>query len=242
VSEISLVLDLPNSNKRIYCLLRDIDDAPVVVFVHGLGGNMHEHVHYNGARAAEVGGFAALRVNLYGGEADSRNLMDCSVDTHVDDLRVVLEHLRGQGRRIALIGHSLGGLVVQRTDRNLFDAAVLWDPTDVQTKHFSDWDDATFMDEIGMWVMHWGVDCLVSAELADSWWRGEPDRHDLEHPTKVICAGNNSWLKLACRRYADAQSGPSTLVEIPNADHCFNTEDSAEQLHAETMSWLTQHL
>ena len=135
-----------------------------------------------------------------------------------------------------LVGHSLGGVVLQRTDRDLFDAAILWDATDAQIAHVSKWSDTTFLPEVNMWAMHWGADCLVSTDLVDSWF-DKPDHHDFGRPTLIVAAGGN-WLKDAADRYQAAQTGPSKLIEVVGADHCFNNDGAAEQLYVETVSWL----
>jgi dienelactone hydrolase len=240
-AETQVTYDIPGTDLRVYGLLREVEGAPIIVTIHGLGGTLSEHIHYNGAKIFSAAGYSVLRVSLYGGELDSRNLAQCDVDTHVNDVSIVLKSLRQQGKRIAIVGHSLGGLVVQRTDRDLFDVAVLWDPVDTQQPDFTTWDEAEWNDDHNMWVMHWGADVLVSKALENSWWHAQPDHHDLGKPTKIIAAGD-TWMSEPGKRYALAQSGPSQYVSIDGADHGFKLGDQSEQLHIETLSWIQQHL
>lgn len=241
VAERSVSYDLPGTKLKVYGLFREVEGAPVIVTVHGLGGTLSEHIHYNGAKIFSAAGYSVLRVSLYGGELDSRNLSQCDVGTHVGDVAVVLKALRERGKRIAIVGHSLGGLIVQRMERSLFDVAVLWDPVDTQQPDIHTWQEAEWRDDIGCWVMHWGADVLVSKEMELSWWHSQPDRHDLGCPTKIIAAGD-TWMPEPGKRYAEAQTGPASYVSIPGADHGFKRGDQSEQLHAETLSWIQEHL
>lgn len=238
MAELQFVFDL-SDGKKLYGILQAVDnaEAPVVVFIHGLAGHMREKPIKFSAYAAVEAGLTALRLNLYGAEPDSRKLIDCTVDTHIADVSQVLEQIRSSGRRVAVVGHSLGALVIQRLDRSLFDVAVLWDPVDVATEDFSQWPDVSLDETTGNWSLNWTADLSVTPAFYDSWWNSQPDNHDLQCSTKVICGGASN-LQAECERYAKAQSSESELVTIDAADHHFSSREATERLYAETTSWL----
>lgn len=242
MAELPFLFDLPDA-KKLYGILQAVEDAeaPVVVFVHGLGGHMREKAIKFGAYAAVEAGYTALRVNLYDAEPDARKLVDCTVDTHVDDVTLVLEQIRSSGRKIAIVGHSLGGLIVQRLNRDLFDVAVLWDPTDAEAKDISHWSDARLDPATNNYELLWTSDLVMTPAFFDSWWRSTPDHHDLECPTLVIEAGESD-LKAECERYAKAQSAPSELFVVEGADHNFSSREATESLYVETVRWLKAHI
>ncbi len=63
--EQELRIKIPGTKLKIHGFLRGKKSAPLVVFVHGLTGNMNEHLFFNGARWFEKKGFATFRFNLY---------------------------------------------------------------------------------------------------------------------------------------------------------------------------------
>jgi pimeloyl-ACP methyl ester carboxylesterase len=242
MAELRFVYDLSDTDKKIYGLLQAVEDpsAPVVVFVHGLGSHMNEKAIRFSAFAAVEAGYTALRLNLYGTEPDARDTIDCTIDTHVSDVSEVLTQIRSSGRRIAVVGHSLGAIVMQRLDRSLFDVAVIWDPVDVQTEDFSKWSDVTHDVVTGNWNLDWTSNLAVSQAFFDSWWGGEPDHHNMGVPTLIVCAGDSD-LQQECERYQKAQSAESSIVTIDGADHYFASREATERLYAETMNWLKRH-
>jgi pimeloyl-ACP methyl ester carboxylesterase len=242
MAELQFVFDLPDG-KKLYGILQAAREAsaPVVVFVHGLGGHMREkHLQFAAYGAVEAG-YTALRVNLYGAEPDARKLIDCTIDTHVADVARVLEQIRSSGRRVAIVAHSLGALVAQRLDRSLFDVVVLMDPVDVQTEDFSHWSDVRLDSQTGNWNLLFTTDLSVTPAFYDSWWKSEQDHHDFGVPTRVVCAGASD-LQAECNRYVAAQSAAADLVTIDNADHTFNSREARQALHALTTDWLKHHL
>jgi alpha/beta superfamily hydrolase len=243
MAELQFVFDLPESDKVLYGILQAVEDpaAPVVVFVHGLAGHMREkHLQYCAYSAVEAG-YTALRLNLYGAEPDARDLIECTVDTHVADVTHVLQQIRSSGRKIGVVAHSLGALVLQRIDRSLFDVAVLQDPVDVQTEDFSQWSDVRFNHDTGNWDLLFATDLAVTGRFSDSWWKSEPDHHDLERPVRVICAGASD-LQAECDRYVQAQSADADLVTVDGADHTFNSREYREALFTSTTDWLKRHI
>jgi alpha-beta hydrolase superfamily lysophospholipase len=243
MAELQFVFDLADGDKKLYGILQAVDDpaAPVVLFVHGLGGHMREkHLQYCAYAAVEAG-FTALRVNLYGAEVDARKLIECTIDTHVDDVTQVLRQIRSSGRKVAIVGHGLGALVMQRLDRSLMDVAVVQDPVDTQTDDFMHWSDVRRNGDTGNWDLLFASDLSVTQGFYDSWWASGPDRHDFTVPARVICAGASD-LQDECERYARAQAAPSDLVTIEGADHTFNSKEFREKLFTATTEWLRKQL
>jgi pimeloyl-ACP methyl ester carboxylesterase len=242
MAELPFLFDLPD-DKKLYGILQAVDDAaaPVVVFVHGLGGHMREKAIKFAAYAVVEAGYTALRVNLYDAEPDARKLVECTIDTHVSDVTLVLRQIRESGRKIAIVGHGLGGLVIQRQPRELFDVAVLWDPTDAEAEDISHWSDARYDPATGNYELLWTSDLVMTPAFFDSWWKSLPDHHDLGCPTLVVEAGESD-LKAECERYTKAQSGPSELFVIEGAEHNFSSREATEALYVETVRWSKQYL
>jgi pimeloyl-ACP methyl ester carboxylesterase len=89
----------------------DAHDVPVL-FVHG---GCHAawcwDEHFLDFFAAQGFRAAALSLRCHGGSAQSKPLQKCTISDYVDDVRSVADTL---GREPILIGHSMGGFVVQK--------------------------------------------------------------------------------------------------------------------------------
>lgn len=247
MTEVEKIIPIPGADKRIYGLLREVPGAPIVVLVHGITADMNCVQLYLAARALEQADFTSYRFDLYGWDLDARDLLECTVDVHADDLDVVVDALRKEQpeRPVSVIGHSLGGLAVLASKARAFDAAVLWDAS-----HDRGWDKDTFEDvrltwepTLGCYRMRHGVDCLVSEAMLRSW-RGRDCNALIEafdKPVKIIAAGANDFMLDWERAYYERANEPKALAVITDADHNFFTGETMTDLFAETIDWLDQH-
>jgi hypothetical protein len=94
--EETCVIDIPDSERRIYGRVRGGRSSPGVVIAHGvlvhaMGCSVTDVHVLNGARALEAAGFSALQFNFYGAEKDARNMAECTIDTHIDDLDLAVQ-------------------------------------------------------------------------------------------------------------------------------------------------------
>ena len=100
------------------------DGRPPLLFVHGLGHGAWCWEHWLGA-AADAG-YPAYAVSLRGHGGSPGRLRTARLGEYVDDVVATAESLP---RPPVLVGHSLGGLVVQRAlARYAARAAVLVSP------------------------------------------------------------------------------------------------------------------
>lgn len=84
-------------------------DAPPLLFVHGLGHGAWCWEHW--LRAAAAAGHPAYAVSLRGHGASAGSLRTARLSHYVDD---VVHTAASLPRRAVLVGHSMGGLVVQK--------------------------------------------------------------------------------------------------------------------------------
>lgn len=239
-------IEIPASGKTIYGLLREVEgvpNAPLVVLVHGFTGHRNEPLHYNGSRFLEQAGFATYRFNQYGSEADARKLLECTVETHVADLDLVIGHFRRlSDRPISVIGHSLGGLTIMASKERDFDAVVLWDPTLPERGNFAERPDSyAWVEPLGVWLVKDGISVLVSDEMGASWQAVPPGAiTGLECPVKLVAAGDHTLVE-ACQRYYEAANEPRSLSVVEGADHEFLNRETQQQLFHETVDWLERY-
>ena len=92
----------------IHCLIAGPDNAPQVVFVHGLGGS-YETWSLNLPAFAER--FRSCALDLVGSGSSDKPAIDYSVPSLADFLARFLDALGGDWQRVSLVGHSLGGAI-----------------------------------------------------------------------------------------------------------------------------------
>lgn len=247
VPEETLWIDLPGSGGlKIRGVLRGSLDDPLVVMMHGRPGDEDSALMYVGAAYLHQQGFSVLRLAMYGYEPEARDLVDCTLDTHVTDFETVVRHLRGDGvRTVFAVGHSYGGLTILKSAAAL-DGAVLWDPSHGlawQGEIAARWRGNDVTRRLDGLAIHLAGKGYVYSE--------EADRLDLElgdtttsaagkgYPLKVISADRNIGILTGLgERYAAAADEPKAWVEIPGAGHNFAESDAIMvRLFDETASW-----
>ena len=108
-------LETPEGRRLAYSKVEG--SLPGVVFVHGLGSNMH------GTKATAIEGFCRergisfVRFELSGHGQSSESFRECTMTTWLEDLQTVMEKV-AEGPRV-LVGSSVGGwLALLYTMRN----------------------------------------------------------------------------------------------------------------------------
>lgn len=234
-------IPIPNTNLHISAKQYGDLDKPIVILIHGLTGFMDEHLFYNGARYFYNQGISSLRFNLYDWQQDARKLTDCTIRTHAEDLNVVIEYLKQNGAKsIHAMGHSYGGPTILLANHNQLKSIVLWDPAygDI----FNDTDPAIYVKELNAYRIRWGTDILIGSDMRQE--AKDVDWNNLTAnttvPLKIIGAGRGE-LGEGGKVYVGKTKGPKELFIIENATHGFSEEGVAEELFAESMSWVKKY-
>lgn len=236
-------LKIPTQDgKMIYARLRGPIDKPLVVFVHGLGGRMDQHIFYNGARFLKKHGISSIRFNLYSWEADARKLDECTLKIHSSDLDTVIAHARQNGAsKIIVIGHSYGGPTILFSKDKNYDAVVLWDPSYGYPDSFKR---SEYVEALRLYKATWEFNVLIGEKMIEEaknieHWEDEAIRN-LRVPIKIISAGQSHLVK-GCKRYFELANEPKEYVVVEGAGHTFDEEGAEERLLEETFSWISSH-
>jgi pimeloyl-ACP methyl ester carboxylesterase len=106
-------LSSANNARLVHCYVGGAaESSDVVVFVHGFGCCAAEFSAVLGAVAQRARVVAVDRV-LFVDESSASTTRDRSCDALTDELHDLLDQLGVRGKRVFLIGHSYGGLLVQ---------------------------------------------------------------------------------------------------------------------------------
>lgn len=236
--EKELTISIPKSKYKIYAKQYGSLDRPVVIFVHGLTGQMDERLSFNGARYFHKQGLTSFRFNLYGAEDDARNLTDCTLQTHAHDLNIVIDYFQTQNpKKLFAIGHSYGGPTILLANHKKLDAVVFWDPS-----FNSRLDDSKQLPKTKWRYLDWRVWPLIGDAMYEEAQTFNQKKlfEDFNTPIKVITAGK-SYYENRKKNY-DLANGPKEYHMIKSAGHTFTEEGKAEELYKESLKWISKYV
>lgn len=215
---------------------------PLVILVHGLGSSMQEGLISHGTRWFAEHGFTTFRFDLYSWQKDARQLMDCTLRIHANDLDAVVAYFRQRGvKKIFVTGHSYGGPTVLLSKQQAFDAAVLWDPSFGLSFTKSKYGEppAVYVKSLNAYMMRWGVNLLMGkamAKEADNMaWEKLPEAFRV--PLKIVAAGKGILVPGA-KQYFKHAHDPKELTIIKGAEHYFDEgHDMQEGVYKQSKDW-----
>jgi dienelactone hydrolase len=208
----------------------------LIIFVHGFTGHQNEHIYYNAARYFPKRGFSTFRFDLYPGEKNHREMVECTLITHAKDLDRVIAVLRKKHRSIFLVGHSFGGPTILKADTSKIKTIVFWDPAfELRWLTY-----AKHIPRRSEYRIDWGVSFLIGRKMVEQakTLRSAPLLEKLTIPVKVIFAEHGNK---ANRPYVSHIKSPHSSCIIARADHCFNVEGTEDLLFKETLSWINKY-
>lgn len=239
--EKKILIDTPD-NHKIYGTLNAPDNSSdkLVIFIHGFTGNSNEHIFFNGAKELNKNNIASFRFDLYSWEEGARHMPDCDIKTHVDDLTTVFDHFKDKYRKIYLIGHSLGGIVVLESALPA-SAYILWDPSYAST--YMEANDYKYVKELDAYTLDWGVVYVIGKKMREDDWTqtsSEELMSMVKCPVKIINA-EKGVLTEGGQNYFKFAKEPKSYAIIKNAGHTFDEEGTEEELFKETIDWIKRN-
>ncbi|MGJ8677442.1 MAG: alpha/beta hydrolase family protein [Akkermansiaceae bacterium] len=232
-----------SSGERLDISFHDAEKSDCLVILgHGVTGNKDRPLLVEIAKVLAENGWPSLRVSFSGNGDSEGSFTKSHITKEVSDLTSVIDQL-GKGKRIAYIGHSMGGavgaLTAARDERIkvLVSLAGMVDTGGFVTREFGDVtpDEGCMWDEPSCPLSQAYVDDLkqigdtrtVASELHLPWLLIHSKDDDVVLPTD-----SQNLLKVL--------RGPSRLIEIEGAGHSF--EGHHNQLAAEVCDWLEKYL
>jgi esterase/lipase len=238
--ETTLTLTTPD-NHTIYGTLNSQNDtcSNLIIFVHGLTGNQNEHQYFNAVPFFTEKGFDTFRFDFYSEKENARQLSECSITVHLQDLSVIIHHFEKTYSEIFLVGHSLGGPVIIQTDLSSITKIVLWDPTEGMNS--LEEKGCVYNEKLDSYMLEWGMDIIINQEMIDDWKKASNIKaliDTISKPCKFVFAGNekkhSTW-----EPHIPSLTMPNESVIIDKASHGFTEEGVEQQLFDETLDWLT---
>lgn len=241
-------IDIPlRDGKKLHAILRGelSQNKPVVVMMHGRPGSGNELLQYLGAHFISEKDITTLRLSMYDFGKEYRNLLECTLETHVSDFEDAIQYLRDQHMdKVFALGHSYGGITIIASKAKL-DGAILWDPSHGLAWHNDnpefnspDFPEEAFGDIIVGTGGYGYISSKQQAEYDDNLGDTTDWAKDKGYPMKFILASAGPLAKYA-KQYYDVSSEPKALVDIQDAHHQFEDNDEVtEKLFVETIEWI----
>lgn len=237
-----------NENINIHGVFRGEVAWPLAVLAPGLGGWMNDLLLYNASRYFEERGIATLRVSFYGHDDMQRNIGDFSIKENAADVDTVVDFAREQGSKwICVIGHSYSGMAIVYSQKQGFDAAVLWDAShtdgyDQQESKQNLERDFTYIEALDSYVSAIGPGYVLSRKVFEDYAPGSTEMaKKFKIDTLVVNAENSGHDMINFGRdYADNIDACVNHTIIPGATHPFVEDGAMEKLYDTTIKWVAK--
>lgn len=232
--------------KQVECVINTAKKKSdtVVVFVHGLTGSPNEHLYFNAAKLFPKKGIDTFRFSLYEYGKKNRNLVDCGISTHGQDIDRVVKYLRPKYKTIAIVGHSLGSPSILSSNIDAVDIVILWEPSHMtpdRAKRIK----TTKLNGQKVFTREGAFDYFMSEKMIREWKEFDGTKElpiiaSINKPLLIIGAQKSS-LVAGGKKYFKVAQEPKKLVVVDKATHCFDEEGTEEEVLNATLSWVKKH-
>jgi alpha/beta superfamily hydrolase len=248
--ERNINVPIPETDLEIHGVLRGEYAQPLAILAPGLGGWMHDLILFNASRYFEEQGIATLRVSFYGDGEEQRNIGDFDVKTNAADIDTIVDYARQNGAGwICVIGHSYSGMAIVYSQKQAFDAAVLWDAS-----HTDDYDepeakknlekDFLYIPELDSYVSAHGAGYVLSRKVLENYSPGSTIMAQAFTVNTLIVNASDSGeaMERFGQDYANSVDAKTKHIVIPGASHPFTEDGAMERLYAATAEWIKEQI
>ncbi len=195
----------------------------LIIFVHGLGWNISEHILFNGYKFFNEKWFDTFRINLY----RETNLTNNTILKQSGDLKTTINYFQDKYSEIYLIWHSLWWPIIMLSDCSNINKIVLRDPVLNTGKVLqSELKYSEYYTYVSWWmdIIIWDK---MKEEILSIWDINEK----LNSKVKIIYASDKEL-------FAELTRTDIEYDFVENSDHCFRNEWNLEELLEKTFNYL----
>ena len=213
-------------------------DDKLIIFVHGLSDDKDHRLNFNASKFFKTKGYHTFRFSLYSGESNGRILEECSIGTFTEDTNTVIEYFKGKYKKIYLVCHSLG-FVVLDCDLEGIDKISLWDPALSLKKNSIS--SLKYIENLNSYIINWGVTFLIGKQLKIDWENINDKRllKNIKVPLGIFVAQNSDF-KIGWKNNLKYINVEYTFEEIKGASHGFLEEGTDDSLYEKTLDYLSK--
>ena len=206
----------------------------LIIFVHGLSGNQHEHQYFNAIDYFTPFGFDTFRFDLYSNADKARQTTEISISIHADDINTVIETFSNKYKELYLIGHSLGCLAIMKSNTKNIKKIIHWDPS-AGINNLKD-KNITYNKQTKLYTRHMGLEILFSEKLITEF----KQAYNLKEFAKNVTKNSQFIFAELAKKYVhwNEHIKDFNSYTIKNADHRFTKENNLKQLYDKTLEYL----
>jgi len=214
----------------------------LVILAHGVTGNKDDQLLVSLANKLSKLGWPTLRISFSGNGESEGEFAQSTISKEIADLTAILDQV-GSGKKIAYIGHSLGGAVGTLTAARDERIKVMVSLAGmVHTRAFVEREFSDVIPDHGcMWD---DPSCPLSSDFVNDLNQINDTLNavtELRLPWLFVHGTNDDSIPLSDSTELHSRlRGPSEMLEIAGADHAFEDDDDA--VARAVTDWLQKHL
>lgn len=219
----------------VYTIPEGVEKAPVVVNVHGFGGNKcgYKNLHVQMARELKKNGIACVRFDMYGNGESDGEFSDMTFTSLLQDTEDICNWVKEQewAGEIILSGQSMGGYVAACAAPIIQPAKLI-----LQCPGAGMWNGALeralAMEEKGIFTADIEGLCFSTAFNKDLH-QYEPyaAAKGYEGPVLLVRGTEDKLVDTAtCEKYTEVYGENCTYIELEGGNHNFSSISVREQL------------
>jgi pimeloyl-ACP methyl ester carboxylesterase len=211
-----------NSNHNIHWKLNSKQKSnKLIIFVHGLWGNINEHMFFNWYKFFNDQWFDTFRLDLY----YQIGLTDNTILNQSKDLEATINYFKDRYNEIYLVWHSLWWPIILLADTNLVKKIILRDPV-LDTHQTLRWE---LKETNNFHYVSWWMDIIIWEKMKDEFQSIWDINNKLDDRFSIIYA-SNKWLSTEFTR-TDIK-----YCFIKNSDHSFHNDWNEQELFETTLN------
>jgi alpha/beta superfamily hydrolase len=218
-------------------------EGKMVIFVHGLFGDQHNHIFFNGAHALAKKGIDSYRFDFYSNKKNTRSFSQSSSLLQKTDLESVVKYFGKKYSDITIVAHSMGGYISllwnEKHNKKYVKRFVLLDPSWEPTQIFSD---LRFSQKFDFFIMEDRIDTIIKKIYID-------ESKNLPSIAELAKKMKKPTLIIATEKGAKNIAKESYLANIPcnqkdfivlNTDHNFNDSKAETEVFNKIILWINK--
>lgn len=213
-------------------------NGKLLIIAHGLTGHTREYLHQMAARHFTGAGYDVVRMEFYGDEPGARRLYEANLKLHVQDLKQVLAHFRGDYKKVFIAGHSYGGMTSMLLNPEV-DAISMWDSSLYPYKEWWAWS-TRYAPEHNCYLMYTGTESIISAQMVEEgsswdWDKTSAAARAMKAPVQLMIAGLHVERPGQMKLFNEFPEPKD--VRTFQAGHDFFENDTVFDLLQQTQAW-----
>ena len=238
------ILNIPTSDgKQIRCVYNAPNGKNIpkkaLLIAHGLTSSVYDYIHQQARNYFTKKGYAIYRIAFYNLGENYRNLVDCTLQTHAEDLNTAYNYIRPKHQKLYIAGHSYGGITTLMANPKA-EALAFWDSSyRLQETLWRAY--ITPIENTPYCTLGNGITPLISKEMAEEGCNFTRMKEDtlaqhIKTPSLLVGCGHDSSIYRNNALYK-ALDCKKELIFLKNADHSFTYKNTAIQLMQKTYTW-----